>query len=80
MQEGYSYNPIKKKPIDTWPKDYVVIADDGADPYVLDLSQSDGPDAPVLFSYHGEKEWDFQEYAPLFTEFLKMLNIKTKHN
>jgi hypothetical protein len=74
-QEGYSYNPVKKKPIDVWPKEYVVIADDGADPYVLDLSKSDGKDAPVLFAYHGEGEWDFQEYAQSFTEFLRDLDI-----
>ena len=74
-QEGYSYNPIEKKPIDDWPKNYVVIADDGADPYVLDLSQSDGKEAPILFAYHGEGEWDFQEYASSVTEFIKSLNV-----
>lgn len=74
-QEGYSYNPIEKKPIDGWPKNYVVVADDGADPYVLDLSRSDGEDAPILFAYHGERKWDFQESTPSFAEFIKSLNI-----
>jgi hypothetical protein len=75
MQEGYSYNPIEKKPIEAWQKDYVVVADDGADPYVLDLSQSDGTDAPILFAYHGEGDWDFQKHSPSFAEFLESLNI-----
>ncbi len=74
-QEGYSYNPIQKKIIDEWPMDYIVIADDGGDPYVLDLSQSNGEEAPILFAYHGEGEWDFEEYSPTFTEFLESLNI-----
>ncbi|OGD63710.1 hypothetical protein A2160_03425 [Candidatus Beckwithbacteria bacterium RBG_13_42_9] len=74
-QDGYSYNPIKKEQIDEWPKEYVVIADDGADPYVIDLSQSDGEDAPILFAYHGEGNWDFQESAPSFAEFLQSLNM-----
>ena len=74
-QEGYSYNPIEKKVIEGWPKNYVVIADDGADPYVLDLSKSDGNDAPVLFAYHGEDEWDFEEYSQSFTKFIKDLGI-----
>jgi hypothetical protein len=75
-QEGYSYNPIEKKPIDDWPQDCVVIADDGADPYVLDLSQSDGEDAPVLFACHGQGDWDFEEYASSCTEFLESLDVK----
>jgi hypothetical protein len=70
-QQGYSYNPLKKQIIEVWPKDYVVIADDGADPYALDLSKSNGEDAPVMFAYHGEGSWDFSEYASSFEEFYK---------
>jgi len=60
-QDGYSYNPVAQKVIESWPKDYVVIADVDADPYVLDLGNSDGSDAPVLFAYHGEGEWSFEK-------------------
>jgi len=74
-QQGYSFNPETKKPIEDWPKDYVVIADDGADPYVLDLSKSDGKDAPVLFAYHGEGAWDFREFSGSFEEFLTKVGI-----
>lgn len=69
-QEGYSYNPVTQKVIEEWPKDYVVIADTDADPYVLDLSNSDSSDAPVLFAYHGEGEWSFEKYADSFQEFM----------
>jgi hypothetical protein len=75
-QDGYSYNPITKKTIEDWPKDYVVIADDGADPYVLDLSKSDGIDAPVLFALHGEGEWNFTPFASSFKEFLIQAGVE----
>jgi hypothetical protein len=75
-QLGYSYNPLKKEIITDWPEDYVVIADDGADPYVLDLSKSDGIDAPVLFAYHGEGAWDFSEHSDSFTKFINSISLQ----
>jgi len=75
-QDGYSYNPLKKQPIPGWPAHMVVIADDSADPYVLDLSQSNGEDAPVMFAYHGQGKWDFQPYAASFSEFLRKIHEK----
>lgn len=69
-QEGYSYNPIEKKIIEDWPESYVVIGDSNADPFVLDLSKSDGVDAPVLFAEHGMGEWDFQVFAKSISDFL----------
>jgi hypothetical protein len=69
-QEGYSYNPVTQKIIEVWPENYVVIADIDADPFVLDLSNSDGKDAPVLFAYHGEGEWSFEKCADSFGEFI----------
>jgi len=75
-QLGYSFNPETNKPIEDWPKDYVVIADDGADPYVLDLSKSDGKDSPVLFAYHGEGDWNFQLFSSSFEEFLNKIGVE----
>ena len=72
-QEGYAYNPVKKKAIRGWPKDYVVIASHGGDPFVLDLSSSDGQEAPVLTAEHGTGKWDFDEEAESFEQFLKSL-------
>lgn len=76
-QDGYSYNPVTKKVIEVWPKDYIVIADSDADPFVLDLSQSNGKDAPILFAFHGESEWSFEKYSDSFKDFvIKKLDIK----
>lgn len=72
-QDGYAFNPVKRKPIGDWPKEYVVIASHGGDPFVLDLSSSDGNDAPVLTAEHGMGEWDFGQEADSFAEFLKSL-------
>lgn len=72
-QDGYSFNPVKQKPIKDWPADYVVIASHGGDPFVLDLSNSDGKDAPVLTAEHGMGEWNFDEDADSFATFLDSL-------
>lgn len=72
-QDGYSFNPLKKQPIDDWPRHLLVIASHGGDPFVLDLSKSDGKDAPVKTAYHGAGEWDFRREADSFVEFLKKL-------
>lgn len=72
-QEGYAYNPVKRKAIRGWPKGYVVIAAHGGDPYVLDLSSSNGHEAPVLTAEHGTGSWDFEPYADSFEQFLKSL-------
>lgn len=53
-----------------WPKDYLVIADSDADPFVLDLSKSDENDATVLFAYNGNGEWSFEKYSETFEKFL----------
>ena len=50
-----------------------VIASHGGDPFVLDLSSSDGNDAPVLTAEHGMGEWDFGQVADSFAGFLKSL-------
>lgn len=77
-QNGYSFKnevwgATSGEKIGDWPDYLVVIGDDGADPYVIDLSQSSGVDAPILHAFHGEGEWDFNVVTSSFTEFLKML-------
>jgi len=73
-QDGYSFNPIEQQPIEEWPAHFVVIASHGGDPYVLDLSLSDGDDAPVETAEHGTGEWDFDRVADSFVEFLQQLS------
>jgi hypothetical protein len=72
-QESYSFDPMKKRPLDDWPAHFVVIASHGGDPFVLDLSRSNGKDAPVETAEHGAGVWDFSREADSFVEFLKML-------
>jgi hypothetical protein len=72
-QEGYAYDPIHKKILTDWPEEYVVIGDDGANPFVLDLNQSDGRDTAVYFAYHGEGDWDFKLHSKSFKAFLSKI-------
>ncbi len=72
-QDGYSFNPVEQQPIDDWPANLVVIASHGGGPFVLDLSKSDGKDAPVETAEHGEGVWDFSRVAESFSEFLEQL-------
>lgn len=47
-QDSYRWHGISGEPIDDWPSNWLVIADRGADPFILDLD-----DGRVLFSHHG---------------------------
>jgi hypothetical protein len=72
-QHGYSFNPVTKKAIRGWRKNYLVIASHGGDPFVLDLKASNGNDAPVLVAEHGRGKWEFEEVNESFVDFLKSL-------
>ena len=72
-QEGYSFNPITSQSIDDWPKNFVVIADAGTDPYCIDIDNIKDNDAPIYSSIHGRGEWKFELYADSFLTFLKEL-------
>ena len=72
-QDGYSYNPMKQRPIEDWPESLVVIANHGGDPFVLDLSKSDGEEAPVETAEHGMGAWEFTRVSNSFTGFLKIV-------
>ncbi len=72
-QDGYSFDPTAKKPLDNWPLHLVVIANHGGDPFVLDLSKSDGKDAPVDTAEHGVGAWNFNRVTDSFVAFLETL-------
>jgi hypothetical protein len=72
-QLGYSFNPVEQQPIEDWPKHLVVIANHGGDPFVLDLSKSDGKDAPVDTAEHGAGAWAFSRESDSFCAFLETL-------
>jgi hypothetical protein len=67
-QIGYSLD-AEGKSLEGWPDGYVVIADDGADPFVIDTSRAP-VEAPVLSAEHGMGRWDFVDEAPSFEAFL----------
>jgi hypothetical protein len=72
-QDGYAFDPDEQRPLEDWPAHLVVIASHGGDPFVLDLSKSDGQDAPVDTAEHGVGEWEFSRVADSFHAFLEML-------
>ena len=72
-QDGYSESTDTKTRLEDWPPYLVVIGSDAGDPYVLDLSRSDGNDAPILMAWHGRGSWDFELVANSFVEFLELL-------
>lgn len=72
-QDGYSFDPIEQRPIDDWPARLVVVASHGGDPFVLDLSKSDGNDAPVETAEYGIGAWEFSRVADSFSKFLDQL-------
>ncbi|MBN5088341.1 hypothetical protein JY460_09555 [Stenotrophomonas maltophilia] len=55
-QAGYRWHGISGEPIDNWPSNWLVIADRGADPFILDMD-----DDRVLFSHHGAGLLDASE-------------------
>ena len=71
-QYGYSYNPVEKKVIEDWDPNMVVIADSDADPYCIDISESD---SPVFFAMHGMDVWDFEECFDSLEELFELLDI-----
>ncbi len=72
-QEGYAWSYDKEEIFEDWPKNLLVIGDDSADPYCLDLDAIEDGDAPVLMAYHGTGSWDFEPFADSFEEFLQIL-------
>ena len=72
-QLGYSINSVTNQQIEDWPTHMVVVANDGGDPYTLDLSRATESDAPICKAPHGSGSWKFKEVAPSFIVFLEKL-------
>lgn len=58
-----------------WPISLLVIAHAWGDPFVLDLSQSTGIDAPVLTAEHDSGAWNFKQFSKSFVDFLSLLSV-----
>jgi hypothetical protein len=59
FQAGYRWNGLSTEPIEDWPDDWLVVADEGGDPFIF--ARSSGV---VLHAYHGEGKWDAGEMFP----------------
>lgn len=68
LKSQLEYDPI--------PENYVVIGGSGPIMYVIDLSKSDGVDAPIMQGDAEEKVPVFSLYADSFLAFLEMLTIE----
>ena len=52
-QAGYRWNGVDGEPIEDWRANWLVVADLGADPFILDMD-----DGRVLFARHGCGRWE----------------------
>ncbi|MFG1489041.1 SMI1/KNR4 family protein [Oceanospirillum sp. HFRX-1_2] len=66
---GYNFNPVENQPIDDWDENWFLIADEGADPIMVDLSEQ-GHVSPVYRAMHGAGCWDFEPIADSIGQFL----------
>lgn len=51
FQEGYRWNSLTGEPIEGWDSNWIVIANEGGDPYIF-------IDGKVYFTFHGQGAWD----------------------
>jgi hypothetical protein len=65
--DGYNWNPIDQETIPDWDANWFIIADESADPVIVDINTSE---PTVLKALHGEGEWDFDPVAESIGQFL----------
>ena len=58
-QAGYRWDGNSGERLTDWPEDWLVIADQHADPLILEMSTG-----RVLYALHGAGRWDAQWLAP----------------
>ncbi len=59
FQAGYRWNGLSGEPIEDWNDDWLVVADEGGDPFIFERASG-----VVLHAYHGEGEWGAGEMFP----------------
>ncbi|MFC0780852.1 SMI1/KNR4 family protein [Flavobacterium sp. HJSW_4] len=57
-QDGYNFNPVKNTKIEDWNESFFILADEGADPVIIDLSH---PENGIQKLMHGAGSWDYGE-------------------
>ena len=73
-QCGYAFSSPDDELFPDWKAHWLVIADKDADPYILDLSKSDGNEAPIYKASHGAGQWKWRKVSGTFLEFLEKLS------
>ncbi len=56
-QTSYRWNGLTSEPITGWDNDWIVVADEGADPFIYYHGR-------ILFALHGEGAWEPREIYP----------------
>lgn len=64
-QIGYRFQGLTKARLEDWDDDWLVIADQGADPFIYSRCSGN-----ILFDYHGQGEWNPGE---LFSDLPAMI-------
>ena len=59
FQAGYRWNGIDGTRIEGWKDEWLVVADEGGDPFIFDMTSG-----VVLHAFHGEGVWDAIELFP----------------
>ena len=59
FQAGYRWNGLSGEPIEDWNDAWLVVADQGGDPFIFERSSG-----VVLHAYHGEGKWEGCEIFP----------------
>jgi hypothetical protein len=65
-QNGYRFHGITNERVEDWEDDWIVIADQGADPFIYSISTG-----KILFDYHGQGKW---EPGETFSDLPSMIN------
>jgi hypothetical protein len=65
LQAGYRWHGITGERIADWPDHWLVVADQGADPFIFDLRTG-----AIQFARHGEGAW--QGNGPMFADIFQM--------
>ena len=65
FQAGYRYHPDTHRPFPDWDDDWLVVADEGGDPFIFSRAA-----CAVLHAYHGSGVW---EPAVLFGDLAEMV-------
>ena len=59
LQAGYAWESSPDQPFADWPSHWLVIAEQGGDPFI-----HDNRTGQIFFAFHGAGRWDPQLFAP----------------